>query len=71
MLRYLAYSSSNSVCTHTGRTCKAWLHHADWYCVEDGKEMKIDLEKLKIRDIQEEVDRHSRILKRDEELKGN
>ena len=37
---------------------------------EDGKEMQLDLEKLKIREIQEEVDRHSRILRRKEELAG-
>lgn len=40
-------------------------------CAEDGKEMKLDLEKFKIKDIQEEVDRHSRVLKRQEELTGN
>lgn len=37
---------------------------------EDGKEMNLDLEKLKIREIQDEVDRHSRTLKREEELNG-
>ena len=37
---------------------------------EDGKEMSIDLEKMKIRDIQTEVDRHSRQLLRQEELNG-
>ena len=31
---------------------------------------QLDLEKLKIREIQEEVDRHSRILRRKEELAG-
>ncbi|OQN95803.1 hypothetical protein B0A48_18088 [Cryoendolithus antarcticus] len=37
---------------------------------KDGKEMALDLEKMKIRDIQAEVDRHSRVLKRGEELNG-
>jgi len=37
---------------------------------EDGKEMNLDLEKMKIRDIQTEVDRHSRQLLRQEELNG-
>ena len=37
---------------------------------EDGKEMNLDLEKYKIRDLQEEVDRHSRMLGRQEELSG-
>lgn len=38
--------------------------------VEDGKEMQLDLENMKIKDIQEQVDRHSRILRRQEELAG-
>lgn len=33
--------------------------------------MNLDLEKMKIKEIQTEVDRHSRALKREEELKGN
>ncbi|KAK7545654.1 hypothetical protein IWX49DRAFT_497886 [Phyllosticta citricarpa] len=37
---------------------------------KDGKEMKLDLSKLKIRDVQEEVNRHSRGLARAEELQG-
>lgn len=37
---------------------------------KDGKEMKLDLEKLKIRDVEEEVNRHSRLLARQEELLG-
>lgn len=32
--------------------------------------MKLDLEKLKIRDVEEEVNRHSRLLARQEELSG-
>lgn len=32
--------------------------------------MKLDLEKLKIRDVEEEVNRHSRLLARQEELLG-
>ncbi|KAK5135412.1 hypothetical protein LTR08_005354 [Meristemomyces frigidus] len=37
---------------------------------KDGKELTIDLEKMKIKEIQTEVDRHSRTLKRQEELSG-
>ncbi|KAL1311642.1 hypothetical protein AAFC00_001752 [Neodothiora populina] len=37
---------------------------------KDGKEMKLDLEQLKIKDIMIEVDRHSRMLGRQEELNG-
>ncbi|GAB1744399.1 hypothetical protein NU219Hw_g1677t1 [Hortaea werneckii] len=36
--------------------------------IEDGREMKLDVEKMKFRDIQTEVDRHSRALRRKEEL---
>ncbi|EME44158.1 hypothetical protein DOTSEDRAFT_71841 [Dothistroma septosporum NZE10] len=38
---------------------------------KDGKELKLDLEKMKIKEIQEEVDRHSRVLRRVEDLSGN
>lgn len=38
---------------------------------EDGKVLDMDLEKLKIKDVMEEVDRHSRLLARQEELTGN
>ena len=44
---------------------------ADGIFVEDGKEMKLDSEKLGIKGVQEEVDRHSRILARQEELTGS
>ncbi|KAK5694459.1 39S ribosomal protein L44, mitochondrial [Elasticomyces elasticus] len=37
---------------------------------KDGKEMEMDLEKMKLKDIQVEVDRHSRILRRKDELSG-
>ncbi|KAH9815711.1 54S ribosomal protein L44, mitochondrial, partial [Teratosphaeria destructans] len=37
---------------------------------KDGQEMKMDLEKMKLRDVQTEVDRHSRVLRRKEELAG-
>ncbi|EME79195.1 uncharacterized protein MYCFIDRAFT_50931 [Pseudocercospora fijiensis CIRAD86] len=37
---------------------------------KDGKEMKLDLEKMKIKEIEVEVDRHSRSLKRKEDLEG-
>ncbi|EON62002.1 hypothetical protein W97_01221 [Coniosporium apollinis CBS 100218] len=38
---------------------------------KDGKEMDLDLQKLKIGDVEEEVNRHSRGLARQEELSGN
>lgn len=38
---------------------------------EDGREMNLDTEKLKIKEIMDEVDRHSRVLNRQEELSGN
>jgi large subunit ribosomal protein L53 len=38
---------------------------------EDGKEMDMDLDKMRITDVMEEVDRHSRQLARKEELNGN
>ena len=37
---------------------------------KDGKDMQLDLEKMKIKEIQEAVDRHSRVLQRQEELAG-
>ncbi|THY36511.1 hypothetical protein D6D01_00390 [Aureobasidium pullulans] len=37
---------------------------------KDGKEMNLDLDTLKIKDIMTEVDRHSRMLGRKEELAG-
>lgn len=40
-------------------------------CLEDGKELNLDTEKLNIKDIMEEVDRHSRILNRQADLLGN
>jgi large subunit ribosomal protein L53 len=40
-------------------------------CAEDGKEMNLDLNKMKITEVMEEVDRHSRQLARKEELLGN
>lgn len=39
--------------------------------VGDGKEMQLDTEKLKINDVVEEVDRHSRVLNRQADLAGN
>ncbi|EPE29208.1 mitochondrial ribosomal protein L44 [Glarea lozoyensis ATCC 20868] len=38
---------------------------------KDGKELTLDAEKLGIKGVIEEVDRHSRILSRQEELTGN
>ncbi|MCJ1272500.1 39S ribosomal protein L44, mitochondrial [Puttea exsequens] len=38
---------------------------------KDGKEMELDTEKLKINDVIEEVNRHSRMLNRVAELAGN
>jgi len=37
---------------------------------KDGKELSLDLEKMRIPEVMEEVDRHSRILARKEELNG-
>jgi len=37
---------------------------------KDGKELTLDLKKMRITDVTEEVDRHSRILARKEELDG-
>ena len=40
-------------------------------CVaEDGKQMDLDLDKLRIKEVTEEVNRHSRMLGRQEELTG-
>jgi large subunit ribosomal protein L53 len=47
------------------------LGSSDYAFVEDGKEMKLDTEKLGMKGVSEEVDRHSRILSRQEELTGN
>ena len=38
--------------------------------LEDGKEMQLDTEKLKISDVEQEIDRHSRVLNRQAELAG-
>ncbi|KAH7076836.1 39S ribosomal protein L53/MRP-L53-domain-containing protein [Paraphoma chrysanthemicola] len=38
---------------------------------KDGKEMTLDLSKMRITEVMEEVDRHSRGLARKEELLGN
>ncbi|KAL9014931.1 MAG: hypothetical protein Q9173_000436 [Seirophora scorigena] len=38
---------------------------------KDGKEMELDAEKLSVKDVMEEVDRHSRVLKRQADLSGN
>lgn len=40
-------------------------------CSEDSKELKLDAEKLNIKDIMAEVDKHSRILSRQADLLGN
>lgn len=39
--------------------------------IEDGKEMNLDLSNMRITQVVEEVDRHSRSLARKEELAGN
>ena len=41
------------------------------WTIEDGKEMTLDVEKLGIKGVVEEVNRHSRILDRKEALSGN
>ncbi|KAK3208740.1 hypothetical protein GRF29_77g1881406 [Pseudopithomyces chartarum] len=38
---------------------------------KDGKELSLELEKMRITEVMEEVDRHSRTLARKEELTGN
>ncbi|KAF1932243.1 uncharacterized protein M421DRAFT_287471 [Didymella exigua CBS 183.55] len=38
---------------------------------KDGKEMNLDLSNMRITEVMEEVDRHSRTLARKEELSGN
>ncbi|KAH8732793.1 39S ribosomal protein L53/MRP-L53-domain-containing protein [Phaeosphaeriaceae sp. PMI808] len=38
---------------------------------KDGKEMNLDLSKMRITEVMEEVDRHSRQLARKEDLTGN
>ncbi|MCJ1300355.1 39S ribosomal protein L44, mitochondrial [Hypocenomyce scalaris] len=38
---------------------------------KDGKELQLDTEKLTIKDVMEEVDRHSRMLNRQADLMGN
>ena len=39
--------------------------------IEDGKQMHLDLDKMRITEVTEELDRHSRTLARKEELSGN
>ena len=39
--------------------------------IGDGKQMELDTEKMKLNDVVEEVDRHSRILDRKADLAGN
>ncbi|TIA64905.1 hypothetical protein D6C77_01122 [Aureobasidium pullulans] len=51
---------------NTPWSCAICLHNV----TEDGKEMNLDLDTLKIKDIMTEVDRHSRMLGRKEELAG-
>ncbi|KAL6715898.1 39S ribosomal protein L44, mitochondrial [Lecanora helva] len=41
-----------------------------WLKFKDGKEMQLDTERLRIGDVEEEVDRHSRMLNRKAELAG-
>ena len=38
---------------------------------EDGKEMKLNLSNMRITEVMEQVDRHSRMLARKEELTGH
>lgn len=39
--------------------------------VEDGKELNLNLDNMRITEVMEQVDRHSRQLARKEELSGN
>jgi large subunit ribosomal protein L53 len=50
--------------------CGIWNTRAN-IIVEDGKEMNLELDKMRITEIMEQVDRHSRTLARKEELTGN
>jgi large subunit ribosomal protein L53 len=52
------------------RSLYIWIS-ANTLPTEDGKEMKLDSEQLGIKGVIEEVDRHSRILARQDELNGN
>lgn len=48
-----------------------WLRTQLTSHTEDGKEMQLDLDKMRITQVVEEVDRHSRQLARKEELTGS
>jgi large subunit ribosomal protein L53 len=69
----LKFSRSIRNCHEGGaiRVERTMLTRAALVSTEDGKEMNLDTEKLKIRDVMEEVDRHSRMLHRQEALTGN
>lgn len=43
---------------------------ADFPCAEDGKQLDMDLDKVNIKDVVEQVNRHSRALERKEDLLG-
>ena len=48
------------------------VHHCwPWTFLEDGMEMQLDAEKMSIKDLMEEVDRHSRLLRRQADLAGS
>ena len=40
-----------------------------WNCVEDGKEMNLNCEALGVKELLEEVDRHSRKLQKEADLR--
>jgi large subunit ribosomal protein L53 len=62
----LSWLSNSVTLSHTPCSYPGRLHET----TEDGKEMNLDLDTLKIKDIMTEVDRHSRMLGRKEELAG-
>lgn len=56
--------------TYSENEYMAWTS-ANTNLIEDGKEMNLEIEKMRITEVMEQVDRHSRILARKEELSGN
>ena len=64
----MAYELENTGHTrHTQYTNHDWVG-ANRRATEDGKEMKLDCEAMGIKSIVEEVDRHSRMLQKEQDL---
>ncbi|KFZ01911.1 hypothetical protein V501_09726 [Pseudogymnoascus sp. VKM F-4519 (FW-2642)] len=62
---------NHSYANGTGKQRRIWNKTSANIMTEDGMEMKLDSEQLGIKGVMEELDRHSRILARQEELTGN